>query len=49
MIEKKTIGATQPVVMEIVDDWDPQRKSGLVHGRGKSGQDIVNLPEVEFA
>ena len=49
VIQEKAVGAAQPVVMEIVDDGDPQRKSGLVHGRGQSRQDIVDLPDIEMA
>ena len=47
MVQEKTVGASHPIVVEVVNDRNFQIKSGLIDRRGKAGEDIVNHPQIK--
>ena len=49
VIQKKAVDTTHPVVVQVVDHGNFERKSLLVDGGGKTVKDVMDQPEVEFS
>ena len=47
VVQKKTVGAAHPIVMEVVNDRNFEIKSSLIYGWGKAREDIVNHPQIK--
>ena len=47
VIEKKAVGAGHAIVVEVVDERDFELKSGLIDGRGETGQGILYHPKIK--
>jgi hypothetical protein len=47
VIQEKTIGATHPIVVEIVDDRHLEIEGGLINRWRETGKDIVDLPKIK--
>ena len=47
VIQEKTVSATHPIVVEVVNDGQIEIEGGLIDGGGESGKDVVNLPKVK--
>ena len=47
VVQKKAVGTTHPIVVEVVNNRHLEVEGGLIDGGGKSGQDVVNLPKIK--
>ena len=47
VVQKKTIGAAHPIVVEVVNDRHLEIEGGLIDGGGESRKDIVDLPKIK--
>lgn len=47
VVQKKTVSAAHPIVVEIMNDGHLEIEGGLIYRGGKSGQDVVNLPKIK--
>ena len=47
VVQKKTIGAAHPIVVEVVDDRHLEIEGGLINGGRETGKDIVDLPKIK--
>jgi len=47
VIEKKAVGAGHPIIVKVVNEGDFELKSGLIDGRGETGQGILYHPKIK--
>ena len=47
VVQKKTVGAAHPIVVEVVNDRNFEIKSSLIDRWGQARKDVVNDPKVE--
>jgi hypothetical protein len=47
VIKKKTVGARHPIIVKVVNKRDFELKSGLIDGRGETGQGILYHPKIK--
>ena len=48
VIKKKAVGAGHAIVVKVVNEGDFEFKSGLIDGRGETGQGILYHPKIKL-
>jgi hypothetical protein len=49
VIKKKAVGASHPIVVEVVNDRNFEIEGGLIDGGRQARKNVVNLPKIELA
>ena len=49
VIQKKTVSATHPIIVEVVNDGHLEMEGSLIDGRGECRKDIMDLPNIKIA
>jgi len=47
VVQKKAVGTTHPIVVEVVNNRHLEVEGGLIDGGGESRKDIMNLPKIK--
>jgi hypothetical protein len=47
VVQEKTVGASHPIVVEVVNNRHLEIKGCLIDGGGEGRKDIVNLPKIK--